>query len=71
LRCHQNIFYGIKSHAGELGKQMHKGRKCTECHRETPHGTVNSLSSVPYARVPLLKSPVPLWVQNFIKTSGN
>jgi cytochrome c nitrite reductase small subunit len=42
-------------------------RKCWECHRETPHGTVNSLSSVPYARVPLPESPVPEWLKNYGK----
>jgi cytochrome c nitrite reductase small subunit len=38
-------------------------RKCWECHRETPHGRVNSLSSVPNARVPLPESPVPDWIK--------
>jgi cytochrome c nitrite reductase small subunit len=37
-------------------------RPCWECHREVPHGRVNSLSSVPYARVPMLESPVPEWL---------
>ena len=38
-------------------------RYCWECHRETPHGRVNSISSVPYARVPLPESPVPDWIK--------
>jgi len=38
-------------------------RSCLDCHRETPHGRVNSLSSVPYARVPLPESPVPEWLK--------
>jgi cytochrome c nitrite reductase small subunit len=38
-------------------------RYCVDCHRETPHGRVNSLSSVPFARLPLLKSPVPDWLK--------
>jgi len=38
-------------------------RKCWECHREVPHGRVNSLSSVPYARVPLPESPLPDWLK--------
>jgi cytochrome c nitrite reductase small subunit len=41
-------------------------RKCWECHRETPHGRVNSLSSVPYARVPVPESPVPQWLRNIM-----
>lgn len=43
------------------------GRNCNECHRETPHGRVNSLSSVPYARVPIEMSPVPKWITNMIE----
>ena len=39
-----------------------KERICWECHQEVPHGKVNSLSSVPNARVPLPKSPVPEWL---------
>ena len=38
-------------------------RVCWECHREVPHGRVNSLSSTPYARVPLPESPVPDWLK--------
>ena len=38
-------------------------RECWECHRETPHGRVNSISSVPNAKVPVLSSPVPDWLQ--------
>jgi cytochrome c nitrite reductase small subunit len=45
-------------------------RKCWECHRETPHGRVNSLSSVPYARVPLPESVVPDWMKNIISKNN-
>ena len=41
-------------------------RKCWDCHRETPHGKVKSISSAPYARVPMLGSPVPAWLKNLI-----
>lgn len=41
-------------------------RHCTECHRETPHGRVNSLSSVPYARVPIKQSPIPKWISDLV-----
>lgn len=44
-------------------------RKCWECHRETPHGRVNSLSSVPYAKVPVPESPVPEWMKELMKQS--
>jgi cytochrome c nitrite reductase small subunit len=41
-------------------------RQCWECHRETPHGRVHSLSSVPFARVPDPGSPVPGWLDNLM-----
>jgi cytochrome c nitrite reductase small subunit len=43
---------------------MRSERKCWECHRETPHGRVNSLTSVPNARIPVPGSPVPAWLRN-------
>ena len=65
IRCHTELLtdsrllaYTRKTH------EFRMNRKCWECHRETPHGRVNSLSSVPYARVPLPGSVVPLWLKN-------
>ena len=37
---------------------------CWDCHRETPHGRVRSLSAVPNAQVPQLPSTVPNWFKN-------
>ncbi len=42
-------------------------RPCWDCHREVPHGRVNSLSSVPNAIVPVPESPVPEWLKKMIK----
>jgi len=42
----------------------HADRLCWDCHRETPHGRVNSISSVPNARVPVPSSPVPEWMKS-------
>jgi cytochrome c nitrite reductase small subunit len=42
-------------------------RSCVECHRDVPHGRVNSLSSTPNARVPLPPSPVPDWLKELTK----
>ena len=48
--------------------QVHNtDRECWECHREVPHGRVNSLSSVPNAKVPVPESPVPEWLKKIIK----
>jgi cytochrome c nitrite reductase small subunit len=65
VRCHNQIFETQKKLAGHFGEIEH--RYCWECHRETPHGRVHSLSSVPFARVPLPESPVPEWLNKFVK----
>ena len=69
VRCHSDLItdskvlaYNTKTH------QNRTGRYCWECHRETPHGRVNSLSSVPNARVPLPESPVPDWLRKMTQT---
>jgi len=37
-------------------------RSCVECHREVPHGRVNSLSSTPNAAIPLQSPVMPDWI---------
>jgi cytochrome c nitrite reductase small subunit len=68
VRCHENL---IRDYRVEATSPMHRaireGRRCVECHREVPHGRVNSLSSVPFARVPTPESPVPLWMKRFLQ----
>ncbi|MGE5421060.1 MAG: cytochrome c nitrite reductase small subunit [Chloroflexota bacterium] len=64
IRCHSGLLTDSKLLA--YTNQTHKGRmdrKCWDCHRETPHGRVNSLSSVPYARVPLPEAITPDWLK--------
>ncbi|MBN1599916.1 MAG: cytochrome c nitrite reductase small subunit [Bacteroidales bacterium] len=64
IRCHENIISDNKLTATVKDYNYHiKERQCGDCHRETPHGRVNSLSSVPNARVPLPGSPVPDWLK--------
>jgi len=68
IRCHENLItgQGLPGCTGEtLNFRME--RKCWDCHRETPHGRVNSISSVPWARVPLPQSPVPDWIRRKAK----
>lgn len=65
IRCHNHLF-DIKE--ASTYQVAHNGdRLCWECHRETPHGRVNSLSSVPGAKVPLPESPVPDWIKQISK----
>lgn len=70
IRCHSQQLTDPKL-ASQVPNHAHntQDRVCWECHREVPHGRVNSLSSVPNARVPLPESPVPDWLQEYMKES--
>ncbi len=62
-RCHEQLLWPVTS--GQVTAEMAahgEGKLCWDCHREVPHGRVNSLSSVPYARVPIPTSIVPEWL---------
>lgn len=64
VRCHSALITEAKLLVQtESFHSQFKDRLCWECHREIPHGRVNSLSSAPYARVPVLKSTVPAWLK--------
>lgn len=68
VRCHIQLITDSKLLMKTSGFQHYRtDRKCTECHREVPHGRVNSLSSTPNARVPLPASPVPQWLNELTK----
>lgn len=67
IRCHGQMFESQQKISKNFDHT--KDRLCWDCHRETPHGRVNSLSSVPYARVPLPESPVPDWIKKYTSTS--
>jgi cytochrome c nitrite reductase small subunit len=65
IRCHTNTNERVGLTEVTYENTLHgAGKLCWECHRETPHGRVKSLSSTPHARVPLPGSPVPKWLQN-------
>jgi cytochrome c nitrite reductase small subunit len=68
IRCHSNKITNSRVLARTDEYHTHRtDRKCWECHRTTPHGRVNSLSSVPNARVPVPESPVPDWLKTLTK----
>lgn len=63
IRCHTAQVRNVRERTVTLDAQKHGGGKlCWECHRETPHGRVSSLSSAPYARVPIPTTVVPEWL---------
>ncbi|WP_321285444.1 cytochrome c nitrite reductase small subunit [uncultured Sunxiuqinia sp.] len=64
VRCHERQLMDAKQSVCISNYKEHRtDRKCWECHREVPHGRVNSLSSAPFAHVPLPESPVPEWIK--------
>jgi len=63
IRCHTKLLDLDAKLVQNNFVHKRTDRHCTECHREVPHGRVNSLSSTPNARVPVLSSPVPDWLK--------
>jgi cytochrome c nitrite reductase small subunit len=52
-RCHQNLFQQPSvGNNNYYSVHFTEGKRCWDCHRDTPHGTVRSLSAAPYAWVP-------------------
>ena len=56
IRCHTH-----QLHTAAI--EPAASRSCIECHREVPHGRVDSLSSTPNAAVPIQSSVVPEWIR--------
>lgn len=72
VRCHKELITDSK--LLRITDHYHHERtdkKCWDCHREVPHGRVNSLSSTPDARVPLPESPVPEWLNELTNKKTN
>jgi cytochrome c nitrite reductase small subunit len=69
IRCHNHLItdHNMLNKTHEFDKFRTEGRYCWSCHREVPHGRVNSLSSTPDAQIPVTKKPIPQWIQNFVK----
>jgi cytochrome c nitrite reductase small subunit len=63
IRCHTDQVGRVTIGTVTLEGSRHgRGLLCWDCHRETPHGIVNSLASTPYARVPRLTPVLPDWM---------
>lgn len=72
IRCHSNVIHPISLRAISAKSIIEEEeRYCWDCHRETPHGRVNSLSSTPYARVPVSSPIIPDWLTNTISKTKN
>lgn len=63
IRCHSTINENVSTiEANELAVMHNDQKLCWECHREVPHGKVNSLSSAPYSRAPVPSNIIPSWI---------
>lgn len=68
IRCHSEAIHPVALRSISMQSIQESGEGfCWDCHRETPHGRVNSLASAPYARVPQPGSPVPEWLESYLK----
>ena len=65
IRCHANYLHPVSLRAiGAKSIYDESEILCWDCHRETPHGKVQSLSSTPNIIRPELKPVVPEWIKN-------
>ena len=68
IRCHAqlNQEFVKTGRINYMKAKVGEGKACWDCHRNVPHGGMNSLSATPAAesQVPLPPSPVPEWLQN-------
>ena len=70
VRCHEKLVTDNAAVARfDDTRHYRTERSCVECHRETPHGRVNSLASVPNARIPEQKEVVPEWLKKMMRNN--
>ncbi|MFZ1292325.1 MAG: cytochrome c nitrite reductase small subunit [Melioribacteraceae bacterium] len=68
IRCHSNYLHPVSfrsTNAKSIFDEL--DGVCWDCHRETPHGKVHSLSSVPNIIRPDNKQVIPDWIIRNIK----
>lgn len=71
IRCHKqlNTEFVKTGRMDYMEAKRGEGLACWDCHRNVPHGGMNTLSSTPNAetQVPIPPSPVPEWLQKIMK----
>ena len=72
IRCHLDLVDMVQlvEVTGRVAEQG-DGKLCWDCHRETPHGSVRSLSAAPHALVERLPSVLPSWLQGAAREKPN
>ncbi|MHC1775452.1 MAG: cytochrome c nitrite reductase small subunit [Lentimicrobium sp.] len=71
IRCHRDLVdmvNAIRVTADNHNKGS--GARCWDCHRETPHGSVNSLSSAPFTIIPRMESVMPAWMEKSLNENN-
>lgn len=64
VRCHSNSIHPVALRAlNQRSVEDQTEKYCWDCHRETPHGRVNSLSAAPYARISAESPSIPDWIE--------
>lgn len=65
IRCHANYLHPVSLRAiGAKGIHEESDGVCWDCHRETPHGRVHSLSSAKNMIRPSIETTIPDWIEN-------
>ncbi len=71
IRCHTelNTEFVKTGKIDFMQAKRGEGKACWDCHRNVPHGGMNSLTGTPNAetQVPIPPSPVPDWLQKALE----
>ena len=71
IRCHKqlNTEFVKTGRIDYMEAKRGEGLACWDCHRNVPHGGMNTLTSTPNAeiQVPIPPSPVPTWLQKALR----
>ena len=72
IRCHRqlNQEFVKTGRIDYMEAKRGEGHACWDCHRDVPHGGMNSLASTPGAQVPLPPSPVPEWLHGLMSSKN-
>lgn len=67
-RCHADLVSMVNlTEVTAKNSLSGKGHRCYDCHRNTPHGEVNSLASYPSSLIPRLESVSPKWLEDYLR----
>lgn len=68
VRCHEHLNAEVATNVNLAQVHHGQGKLCWECHREVPHSTVRSLSSVPYSKMQVEPNKLPTWLTKHLNT---